>query len=172
MSRACAQSSCSAVPSTAACRLLPFAAPHSVSWLWESDVCAAERQLTRSGRWSSSAAGTGLHIPRGREEEGQPCEGDQGLSWVRGKVRSLSLRREEALLKKHKVYLQDHLFLSSLPHSWFEILDACIGPSSLCISTHRLCLENLNYSSCVHVELCSCLREQLFANASCYQVCG
>lgn len=94
------------------------------------------------------------HSPWKRGGGEEPCEGDQGLSWARGKVRSLSLREEEALLKMHRVYLQDRLFLPSLPQSWFETLDACVGPSSLCISIHRLCLENLNYSSCVHVELC------------------
>jgi len=65
VSQDCEEGSCSAVPSSAACRLLLFAAPHSMRWVWESDVCAVERQLTRSGGWSSSAAGRGFHIFQG-----------------------------------------------------------------------------------------------------------
>lgn len=162
VSWACAQSSCSAVPSTAACRLLLLAAPHSVSRRWESDVCAAERQLTRSGTWSSSAAGTGFHIPRGREEGGAgTLRGRSGTKLGKGKVHCLSLREEESLVKRPSVSSRPSF--SSLPTSklvW-NFMYLCRPFLSLHLHAQTLFGElKLQFLHAGGV-VCSCLREQL-----------
>lgn len=169
MSQACAEGSCSAVPSAAACRLLLLAAPHSVRWVWESDVWAAERQLTRSGRWSSSAAGRGFHIPCGREEGGalecfrvgKPWDGGWGLSWARRRTQSFWEGEGICPLEGEK----NQSSRPSLSHTLLKIsvnFYTCVGPSSP-PHLHAQALFGEPKLRFLHTRgvVCSILREQL-----------
>lgn len=143
MRRAAARPSPALLPAGCSCSLLPAAGAGPGNHMY------ALRRGSRQGVLHGAAQQLGQPstFPGQERRRRGTLGGRSGAKLGKGKVHCL--REEESLLK-----IQDYLSLPCLPQSWLEILYACVGPSSLCISTHRPCLENLNYSSCMQVKLC------------------
>lgn len=84
---------------------------------------------------------------------GSPRREIKGLSWARGRTPSFweggGSSPFEGAKNIFKIF-----FLSPAPLKIGVKFYTCVGPPSPPTFTHRLCLEDLNYSSRMHVEFC------------------